>query len=261
MQHINIIIREEDRHMNSSDKSIILCGGIKSTSKNLNRLTEIAARYIMENHNGKLIGKIVIDQYSSIGIDDMQEAIDYCTEYVNDSCKPLLRGYLKGPIMESQPCNIDGLIQFRLQQYRLFIQSIVEGIVYSYMEEKRSSEIVRTIQYVISIMEIRNEYIHITLKESRISVYDNNMKRVHHEPFDPMISALVTQGVETITDVDIAINTILSASPKYIVLHSEHRNPEISRLIRDIYGDRVSTCTQYCKLCEENNIGLDISTP
>jgi len=158
---------------------------------------------------------------------------------------------------ENKEVNIEGLITFRMREFREDLDSIVEKVVEKYMVEKEYNEFIKLLKYFVEVQESKLEEVNIMI--------DNNGDYIVKDEFgNDILNNLMDELYETkytakVSPEDLIISGLITTSPKKVKIHSIHncKNKELMDTIKNVFEERVEYCDD-CKQCEALNNNIKV---
>lgn len=158
---------------------------------------------------------------------------------------------------ENKEVNIEGLITFRMKEFKEDLDNIVEKVVEKYMVEKEYNEFIKLLKYFVEVQESK-------LEEVNIMIDSNGDYIVKDEFGNDILNNLMDELYETkytakVSAEDLIISGLITTSPKKVKIHSVHncKNKELMETIKNVFEDRVEYCND-CKQCEALSSNIKI---
>ena len=144
--------------------------------------------------------------------------------------------------------NINGFITFRLQDYILGLQAIVERAVEDFLMDKEYNEFIKLLKYFVEIQDAKIDTLNIVLEENnKYSLYDGYGNVVHDEYLDIIEMEMKNNNINY---EDLLISSLITIAPNKIFIHKIHNisNVEIIKTITRVFVDKVTICDN-CQWC------------
>ncbi|MEG0773157.1 putative sporulation protein YtxC [Clostridium sp.] len=208
------------------------------------------------------IGKFITENYPFLKFDDIKivktmiekslkdedEKIDDTVIYFMNRKNNIVEK-IASCLEENKEINIEGLVTFRMREFREDLEGIVEKIVEKYMVEKEYNEFIKLLKYFVEVQESKLEEVHIMIdKNGDYIVKDEFGNDILNNLMDELYETKYTAKV---TSEDLIISGLITTAPKKIIIHSLHncRNKELLDTIKNVFNERVTYCDS-CKQCE-----------
>jgi putative sporulation protein YtxC len=208
------------------------------------------------------IGKFITENYPFLKFDDIKtvktmiekslkdedEKIDDTVIYFMNRKNNIVEK-IASCLEENKEINIEGLVTFRMKEFREDLEGIVEKIVEKYMVEKEYNEFIKLLKYFVEVQESKLEEVHIMIdKNGDYIVKDEFGNDILNNLMDELYETKYTAKV---TSEDLIISGLITTAPKKIIIHSLHncRNKELLATIKNVFNERVTYCDS-CKQCE-----------
>lgn len=150
---------------------------------------------------------------------------------------------------ENNEVNVQGLLTFRMKDFKEDLESIVEKVVEKYMVEKEYNEFIKLLKYFVEVQESKLQEVHIMIDEKGDYI-------VKDEFGNDILNNLIDELYETkytakVTSEDLIISGLITTAPQRVIIHSVHNciNKELIETIKNVFENRVSYCND-CKQCE-----------
>lgn len=149
---------------------------------------------------------------------------------------------------------VDGFINFRLQDFRLELDQLVEEAVEEYLLEKEYDDFISLLRYFVDTQEPRLEKVHVMLASSgAFNMYDQNYKLIDNDFLEGFILDLMDNDLSY---EDLLVSALITIAPKEIVLHLLGPVGEMESAIstiQSVFQERVTMCIG-CAKCLNFNI-------
>lgn len=150
---------------------------------------------------------------------------------------------------ENNEVNVQGLLTFRMKDFKEDLESIVEKVVEKYMVEKEYNEFIKLLKYFVEVQESKLQEVHIMIDEKGDYI-------VKDEFGNDILNNIIDELYETkytakVTSEDLIISGLITTAPQRVIIHSVHNciNKELIETIKNVFENRVSYCND-CKQCE-----------
>jgi len=148
--------------------------------------------------------------------------------------------------------NIDGFINFRLQDYINDLQEVLQQAVDEFMLEKEYQEFILLLKYFVDIQEPRANKVHVVLlNNGSFQLFDENNKALNHQYLEGCIVEMVDNEINY---EDLLISALITIAPREIVMHIPEpiKTKNVVTTIQGVFDDRVVFCPG-CHRCMERN--------
>lgn len=163
---------------------------------------------------------------------------------MNKSLKEgILHNYLEKFNRETKRYNLDGLINFRIYEYKNFIKSILEKEVHNYVVKKEYSEYVSLLNEYIKYQPTQADTVHLIYNENEKLLLDDSGNLLTTTAEKKYISDI------SFSTNDFILNSILSLMPEKLIVHSHCEDDNFTQFLKLIFEDKYSSCNN-CNLCK-----------
>lgn len=223
-------------------------------------LSNILAEIIVKHYEPRLLKKIVKANFFYLKDWERASVLENALKLLKDENSMQPGGFYKASrrikimrcILEyldsNKQINIEGFVNFRLNIYLNELNETLERALEIFIAEREYNEFIKLLRYFVEIQECKIDSIHLCQsKDGRYILYDENKKRISSEYFDELRSEILD---ETINYDDLLISTLITISPKNIVIHDieSFRNRELVQTIMNVFTERITICSK-CDLC------------
>ncbi|MBD2845750.1 putative sporulation protein YtxC [Paenibacillus sp. IB182496] len=162
---------------------------------------------------------------------------------VKDELQPFLQ--------RQRRIDLDGFVRFRLSAYRAALREVMQQAVDEWILDKQYHEFLELLRYFVSTQIAKTSVVHV-LQEA-----DGQFRLCNYElrPLDPPSAseapASDLPGGQEHFELDVEdriVSSLITVSPRQIVIHTERPEQQVIRTIRAIFGERVTVCGS-CQTC------------
>ena len=214
---------------------------------------------ILEFYQEKIMKRIINVNY--FYFDDFERNIIFenCTEFFKQDefeIKETLFKEIKLYIKENKNIVLEGVVNFRVNEYIKLIDNIVDMAVNKYIIEKEYKEFIDLLKIYVNTSEPKIEIIHLIYVNGESILLDKNKNIIQ---IDCNINNAKYLSDITFSSNDIALNTLLSMLPNKIEVHIINEEDEFINTLKLIFENRIKICTE-CNICKTyrmiNNIKI-----
>lgn len=228
-------------------------------------ISRILVDEIVDNWEVKLVKKIIKENYFYLcskeksAVVSMIERLlkeDWVIQDISENRKAR-KNKLITNMMEyftlNDVLNIDGFVNFRMNNYISELNAITDRAVELFVAEREYNEFIKLLKYFVEIQECKIDAIHLIQQicDGRYIILDSNKNRVNNEYLDELKGEM-PEG--EINYDDLLISTLITISPKEIYIHNagSFKNRELLRTINSVFCDRIHFCSG-CEICNSAN--------
>lgn len=166
-----------------------------------------------------------------------------------------LAGGLRKDLEEVHFFSLEGIIRFRIKQYRQELQELVEYAIDEFWMDRQYEEFMGLLKYFVFFQEAKVPLVHLVHKGSHeFRVFDASFNLLPVQKDEQVVVEM--PGLELEMDIeDMIVSTLISISPEKVLLHTRTPDLPIISTIRNIFEDKVQLCHQ-CPECEVLRTGL-----
>ena len=214
---------------------------------------------ILEFYQEKIIKRIINVNY--FYFDDFERNIIFenCVEFLKQDefeIKETLFKEIKVYIKDNRNIVLEGVANFRINEYIKLIDNIVDMSVNKYIIEKEYKEFINLLKIYVNTSESKMEIIHLIYVNGESILLDKDKNIIQ---IDCNINNAKYLSDITFSSNDIALNTLLSMLPNKIEVHIINEEDEFINTLKLIFENRIKICTE-CNICKTyrmiNNIKI-----
>ncbi|AOY76379.1 putative sporulation protein YtxC [Clostridium formicaceticum] len=156
----------------------------------------------------------------------------------------------------SSQINLKGFITFRLKDYILELQEMIERAVEDFLMNKEYNEFIKLLKYFVDIQEAKIDTVHILFEEdSKYKLYDQYGNLVNNEYLRLVATEMVDKDINY---EDLLISSLITIAPNQVFIHkiSNLNNVEIIKTISRVFVNKVKVCDScdWCKVKVKVNV-------
>lgn len=155
-------------------------------------------------------------------------------------------------LSQNNSINIDGFINFRLQDYLEDLNQVIEQAVDEMLLEKEYQEFIMLLKYFVDIQEPRLEKVHVLLLPSgSFQLFDDNNKSINNHCLDGCIVEMIDNEINY---EDLLISALITIAPREIVVHVPESAKvfNILKTLQGVFMERLVICNG-CSRCSKKN--------
>lgn len=240
----------------------------KLKSAILLRISNILYKIVVNIFKNKELYEILTDSYFFLRSDEIPELSEkiirnlngkenikdetsiYCLNRCNDIIEKI-----KECIEENDEINIDGFIRFRMKEFLVDFQSIIDKVVENYLVEKEYNEFIKLLKYFVEVQESKIDELHIIIDSSGSYHIENKDGK---DIMDEFMNELPDCKMGSTVNVeDMIISGLITTAPNKVIIHGAENstNKELIETIKSVFLDRAVICTG-CNRCVESKIKM-----
>lgn len=149
--------------------------------------------------------------------------------------------------------NIEGFINFRLQDYLTELQEAVDFAVDEFMMEKEYNEFIRLLRYFVDIQEPRLKEVHVLLpKNEKFMLLDDKGEEISSQYLESFFVDIIDSDINY---EDLLISALITIAPKELVLHTDKHTDykQTVKTIEHVFNERVRKCYSCSKCSNMHN--------
>lgn len=236
----------------------------KSKSLNKNELYPIASTMLLDiiinEYSKNLIKKRTNTIWYDLNLKDRKEIIRISQAILLDEENYIMekehfKNEIEKYLMETSFILLDGFIRFRLKEFNLFIDIVIDKAIEEFTAEKEYKEFINILQYFVESQEPKYNLINIIFEDNDYKLLDGYGNIVNKDFFNEIVSEIDNGNI---SKDDLLISSLIVIAPRKLIIHlsEEYKDEDVIKIIRNVFQDRVCFCLG-CPQCSEK---VDIKT-
>lgn len=210
------------------------------------------ARFILEEEEEKLLRSLFRRDYDYASGEEQSRLLGFCRSLPEDTDgkgkKDAAAALVKTMAREIEEClrefgglHVNGLLDFRLRDYREYLRELADFAVDEYLLDKQYQEFISLLKYFVLIQQSKIPSVHLLHKGGGdFTLLDEKLK-----PIDPAAAERIT--VETLENElnfeDLIVSTLITVAPERIYIHTKEPELPVVRTILQIFDQRAALCS------------------
>lgn len=224
-----------------------------------NLVAQLITEVIIKFYQEKILKRIINVNYFYFDEFERKIILENCDEFIKQEEEEITETVfisVEGYILEHKNIVIEGVANFRINEYIKILDNIVDIAVNKYIIEKEYREFINLLKVYVNSTSSKTDMLHLiyTNGESILLDRDKNIIQVDYN----LSNAKYLSDI-TFSSNDIALNTLLSLLPKKIEVHLINEEDEFINTLKLIFENRIKICTS-CNICKTyralNNIKI-----
>ena len=225
----------------------------KNIAKFQNVVANILVNAILEFYQDSIFKRIINVNY--FYFDDFEKNIIFENSkefFLQDENEIIETMFLeiKKYLLEHRNIVLEGIVNFRIQEYVAILDNIVDMAVNKYIIEKEYREFINLLKIYVSTSETKTKILHLIYLNGESILLDKEKNIVQ---LDTNINNAKYLSDITFSSNDIALNTLLTLLPEKIEVHIIDKEDEFINTIKLIFENRIRICTD-CNMCKTHRM-------
>ena len=215
----------------------------------INFVTELISGTIIKFYEEKIIIRIINSNYFYFDNNEKKIILENCKEFCRidiEEKKEKLYQAIATYIKENKAIVLDGIINFRIQEYIKILDNIVDMAVNQYIIEKEYTEFINLLRAYVNTTESGIKLLHLIYINGESILLDEEKNIV---PLSENIFNAKYLSDITFSSNDYALNTLLNMLPKKLEIHIINEEDEFINTLKLIFENRVYICKD-CSICK-----------
>ena len=236
-------------HIDNSKKK----GSIKESF--YDQITNIILDIIFNIYSKEAIRKRIENIPKNLKLWEKKKIADICKSLLLDENsftieKKQIYDKIKAHIQETSTIWIDGFIQFRLKQFDVLLNLLVEKSIKEFKAEKEYEEFIKVLRYFVEVQEPKYNLVNLVFKDGYYELYDEMNDTIDKDIFKEVIKEI---GSENVSKDDLLISTLIVTAPRRLRIHlnKKDRDTDVVKIIINVFQDRVYFCYG-CNKCNKS---------
>ena len=221
----------------------------KDIEKFQNIVTSLIVDTIRQFYEERILKRIINVNY--FYFDEFEKNIIYenCGDFLRQDeveIKETIFNQVDKYIKESKNIVLEGVVNFRINDYVKILDNIVDMAVNKYIIEKEYKEFINLLKVYVNSTEAKAEIMHLIYINGESILLDKDKNIVQ---IDTNINNTKYLSDITFSSNDIALNTLLSVLPRKLEIHIINKEDEFINTLKLIFDDRIKFCSE-CNICK-----------
>lgn len=219
-------------------------------------LTNALSDAILNEYEIAIAGEIIKKEYGYFTCYERKIIINHYENNIKEDKNGLLRRKIKSFVFKNLMSyikfnayvDLEGFIQFRLNEFRKEIENKIDRAIGDYLMEKEYNEFIKLLKYFVDIQDAKIDEINIFMDmDGKYSLYDDKGMFIDDEYLEEIAKEMTDKDVGYD---DVLISSLITLAPKKIILHPSYNmmNKEIVNTISKVFCNKIKIC-QGCKNC------------
>ena len=195
----------------------------------------VLSRYIIDKYETKILKRIIIKNYPEIPHAIVNEILKLKENENIGERRAVVEDILREYFTENNQGNVEGIVNFRLYEYKKILNSMAENMVDLYYLNREYDDFVELLRYFISVQTSRPELIFITVnKYGMYNVLDENREDITKQAVAELVPP---EEAENIAFDDLLISMLISLAPEKIIVENEEniKNHQLFETIEKVF--------------------------
>lgn len=214
-----------------------------------NIVIDIITNAIIDFWEQKLLGRMINSNYFYFDEYEKKNILQNCIELLKvkkQSKYELLYKEIEKYIQENSRIVLEGVVNFRIQEYIKLLDEIIDMAVNQYIIEKEYTEFISLLKAYINNTASGIERLHLIYINGESILLDDDKNIVSIS--DNIFNAKYLSDI-TFSSNDFALNTLLNMIPEKLDIHIIDIEDEFIETLKLIFEDRVNICRE-CNICK-----------
>lgn len=212
-----------------------------------NVFSNLLSEFIINNFEKKFIMKQLSFDFFYFSKSEKQEILTYISKTLNTNINTnrkvsILQNSIINFFINNSVCNLEGFINFRISDYKNFINLILEKEINDFVIKKEYSEYVNLLQEYINMQTPQTDIVHLIYSNTEKFLLDNSRNIISTDTNQRYISDI------SFSANDFILNSLLSSLPQKIIIHLNTEKDNFINFLELIFKDRFIICTN-CDIC------------
>lgn len=212
-------------------------------------VADLISNLIIEFYEEKILSRIINSNYFYFDDEEKKIIFENCKGFCrieSEEKKEILYQAIEEYIKENQAIVLEGIINFRIQEYIKTLDNIVDMAVNQYIIEKEYTEFINLLRTYVNTSESGTKLLHLIYTNGESILLDKEKNIV---PLSENIFNAKYLSDITFSSNDYALNTLLNMLPQKLEIHIINEEDEFINTLKLIFEDRVYICKE-CNICK-----------
>ena len=216
-----------------------------------NILSEILTDTIINFYEKSILKNIINSNYFYFTDIEKKKILDICLTDLSEPQETAIKRnhiYLSvlNYIIDNKSLVLDGFVNFRIKNYFVFLDEIVDSSVNSFLIEKEYMEFINLLKVYVASKPNMTGMVHLVYYDNESILLNSNREIIPVQ--DNILNAKYLSDISFSSN-DYCLNTLLTILPEKIFIHLIDDNDEFINTISLIFDNKVNICTD-CDICK-----------
>lgn len=227
----------------------------------IHEISCILSCLVIDELEESFLKNLIIKNYFYFNSEERKHILDICFDIFTDKFNEIfnqkyncLINSFSNYLQEHKSIVLTGFINFRLSDYLLILENIVDEAVNTFIIEKEYFEFVSLLKMYINSQNSNCELLHLVYSDENSILIDKNKNIINTNNFT--FKAKYLSDI-TFSSNDYALNSLLTLLPKKLYIHLvDNCVDEFIHTLGLIFENRVEICTDcnICKIYKNNDL-------
>lgn len=233
-------------------KNIIIHYTGKNTSLFISSLSHLLTKCIISFYEKNILKNIINYNYFYFNDIEKHQIIENCYDLFNSDSIIYNDKYSRIHsavylyILEHHSFVLSGFINFRLYEYKEFLDNNIDLFISNYLVEKEYYEFIELLQLYVNSRPSNSGLVHLVYINKESILIDDNKNII---PNSEELSDAKYLSDISFSSNDFCLNTLLNLLPQKLIIHLINSDEdEYINTLKLIFNSKVSICTD-CDIC------------
>ena len=206
-----------------------------ANTEKFNRYIESLSAYIIDRYETKILKRIILKKYPEIPSPIVNEIIKLKDDECENQRKKVLFDILKKYFSENESGSVEGIVNFRLYDYKVLLNELADDIVDIYYLNREYDDFIELLRYFINVQTQRADLIYIAVNENGMyTILDKNRKDITRESLAEVVSV---NDEDKLAYDDLLISVLISLAPERIIVKNREniKNRQIFETVEKVF--------------------------
>lgn len=220
---------------------------------------DLISNTIIEFYEEKILARMINSNYFYFDDYEKKMILENCKEFCKiqfEEKKEKLYRAIEDYIKENKSIVLEGIINFRIQEYVKVLDNIVDMAVNQYIIEKEYTEFINLLKAYVNTSDVGTNILHLIYTNGESILLDEEKNIVPLS--ENVLNAKYLSDI-TFSSNDYALNTLLNILPRKLEIHLIDEEDEFINTLKLIFEDRIYICKD-CNICKTykmiRNVGI-----
>ncbi len=204
-------------------------------------IDEAITEFILSEYEPRILARIINRRCKKVNRRERHEIYNRAVDYAKSNIgrKATVREAVKAYLQNGRDeIDIDGLVNFRLKEYRSVLEGMVILAIDEFLIEQEYKDFIKLLRYFVDIQAPKEELVHVKQESSGYRLTNIGGADITDECMEDFRRQ---ENIFQVNQDDMLLSSLITIAPRRIYIHNHCgiQNKELIATIQNVFGKRV----------------------